>query len=244
MYKLGGYSQCEYQKILMQEVLASDKRYDRVFFLSGMDYPLWSNRKIFDFLQRNPAKEFIMGMNLTDCYEPPKMQTRVRLYHFRDLPIRNEKLRRLLYGVIREALNVLHMRKHNYIMEENRKCKVYCGSSWWCLTGKCLRYVYDKICNQREYQKYFKTCLAPDEMLVQTIVFNSKYAPNALLYEGGYPGLVGLTPLHYIEYDKEIHTYTEKDFEKLINSGKMFVRKFRTGVSAGLIRMLEDYRNR
>lgn len=240
----GGNSQCEYQKNLMEAVLLSGKQYDRVFFLSGMDYPLWSNHQILNFLEHHPNKEFIMGMNLSDCYEPRKMQTRVRLFHFRDLPIGNPKIKRLVYGVIREALNVLHIRKHNYIKIGKRKCKVYCGSSWWCLTGECLRYVYDTICNQKEYQRYFRTCLAPDEMLVQTIVFNSKYAQNAILHQGNYPGLVGLTPLHFIEYDKEIHTYTERDFEKIVSSGKMFVRKLQTGVSDELIRMIENYRRK
>ena len=228
----------------MEAVLSCGKQYDSVFFLSGMDYPLWSNERIKFYLINNPHREFIMAMNLSDCYEPRKMQTRVRQYHFRDLPIKNQKVRRILYGVIREVLDILHIRKDNYITIGNRICKVYCGSSWWCLSGECLKYVYDTICSQKEYWKYFRTCLAPDEMLVQTIVFNSMYGAKAILHEGNYPGLVGLTPLHYIEYDKEIETYNENDFEKLIGSGKMFVRKVRTGVSDELIRKIDNYRKR
>ena len=79
-------------------------------------------------------------------------------------------------------------------------------------------------------------------MLIQTIVFNSKFADNAILYKGNYPGLVGLTPLHYIEYDGEIKTYTEGDFELLMKSGKMFVRKLKSGISDGLIDMLNKIR--
>ena len=45
-----------------------------------------------------------MGMNLTDCFNPPKMQTRVCQYHFRDLSFGNAFLRRLIYGIVREAL--------------------------------------------------------------------------------------------------------------------------------------------
>ena len=238
----GGKSQCEYQRNLIEAVLNSGKIYDRVFFLLGLDYPLWNNNRILDYMECNPHRELIMGMNLSDCYKPRKMQTRVRQFHYRDLPIRNLTIRRFLYAGIREILDCLHIRKNNYVMVGNRECKVYCGSSWWCLTGECLKYVYDTICNQKEYWNYFKTCLAPDEMLIQTIVFNSKYASKAILYEGDYPGLVGLTPLHYIEYDKEIHTYTEKDFEKLIASGKMFVRKVQSCVSDELIRMIDRYR--
>lgn len=239
----GGYSQCEYQKALLKAVLSSGISYDRIFFLSGMDYPLWSNRKILDFLMQNPQREHIMGMNLSDCYEPPKMQTRVRQFHFRDLPIRNQRFRRLLYGGIREFLRVLGVKKKNYIQVGSEKYKIYCGSSWWCLTSDCARYVYDFICHHKEVEKYFRTCLAPDEMLIQTIVFNSKFADFAILYDGGYPGLVGLTPLHYIEYNGEIKTYTEKDFELLMESGKMFVRKLKSGISDGLVDKINKFRN-
>lgn len=231
----GGYSQCEYQKALLKAVLNSGISYDRIFFLSGMDYPLWSNTEILDYLVQNPHREFIMGMNLSDCYEPRKMQTRVRQFHYRDLPISNPKINRILYGSIRELLWLLHIRKKNYITVGAEKYKIYCGSSWWCLTSGCLRYVYEFICHHKEIERYLKTCLAPDEMLIQTIVFNSKFADNAILYKGNYPGLVGLTPLHYIEYDGEIKTYTEGDFELLMKSGKMFVRKLKSGISDGLI---------
>ena len=79
-------------------------------------------------------------------------------------------------------------------------------------------------------------------MLVQTIVFNSKYAKKAILHEGEYPGLVGLTPLHYIEYNGLIRVYDEDDFEMLINSGKMFVRKVKSGISDKLISKIDQYR--
>ncbi len=52
-----------------------------------------------------------MGMNLTDCFNPPKMQTRVCQYHFRDLSFGNAFLRRLIYGIVREALDLLQIRK-------------------------------------------------------------------------------------------------------------------------------------
>lgn len=238
----GGYSQCLYQMALMRECINSGNKYERVFFLSGLDYPLWSNKRIETYLEAHPKTEFIQGMNLSQCHEPSKMQTRVCLYHYRDLPLKSAKLRRLIYGIIRETLRLLHITKRNHIVCDGEKKEVYCGSSWWCLTGECLQYVYDMMTKETSYERYFKTCLAPDELMVQTIIFNSPYAKHALLYEGNYPGLTGLTPLHYIEYTDHISVYTEKDFEKLMASGKMFVRKLQTDVSDGLIKLIEEVR--
>ena len=240
----GGYSQCKYQYELIDECVESKIKFDYAFFLSGLDYPLWSNGKIKDFLRNNLRKEFIQGMNLTNCYTPPKMQTRVRLYHFRDLNIRNKFLYRCIYGCMREFLKCVHIVKKNYLIVDKTRKDVYCGSSWWCLSYDCIEYIHTVLSDKNNaYTKYFKTCLAPDELLIQTIVFNSRFKDKALLYEGDYPGLVNLTPLHYIEYADKIAVYSEQDFDKLISSGKMFCRKLQTGVSDKLIEMINNYRN-
>lgn len=223
----GAFSQCKYQIALIEACLNSPLKFDRIFFLSGLDYPLWSNTRIINFLSLNKENEFIMGMNLTNCNYPPKMQTRVKLYHFRDIPTNNRFLKRAIYGGLRELLKMTGFTKNNFISCNNTKLDVYCGSSWWCISNKCLNYVYQTIQTNKAITHYFKTCLAPDELLIQTIVFNSKFAEKALLYRGEYPGLVGLTPLHYIEYTNKIATYTEKDFEKLIASDKMFCRNYK-----------------
>lgn len=238
----GAWSQCCYQQVLMRECLQSGRKYDRVFFLSGLDYPLWSNGRIERFLEEHRQVEFIGGMNLSRCHESAKMQTRVRLYHFRDLPFRSAWLRRTAYGVTREVLRGLGVTKKNYIEDRGKRQDVYCGSSWWCLTGECLQYVYDTMQGNPCFKHYLRTCLAPDELLVQTIVFNSPYASRAMLHRGGYPGLAGLTPLHYIEYTDRIAVFDEHDFGKLVASGKMFCRKVQTGVSDKLLDLIDEYR--
>lgn len=239
----GAFSQCRYQMSLIDACIKSNINFDRVFFLSGLDYPLWSNNKIINFLEMNPNKEFIKGMNLSLCKNPNKMQTRVMYYHFRDLPIKNHFLYRGIYVITREILKFLHITKPNYIIINKQKQDIYCGSSWWCLTFDCLKYVFNIMKQPNNpYEVYFRTCLAPDEMYIQTIVFNSKYKNKAILHHGEYPGLVGLTPLHYIEYDNKIATYNENDFHKLIESDKMFCRKLQSSISENLIKKIDNYR--
>lgn len=48
--------------------------------------------------------------------------------------------------------------------------------------------------------------------------------------------------LYYIEYKGYIETFTEDDFDKLIASGKMFVRKLQSGVSDQLMDKINAYR--
>ena len=132
-------------------------------------------------------------------------------------------------------MKLFPIRKPIYTWINNQKVDIYMGSSWWAITFPCAQYVYNKLCTEDKMNKYFQTSFTPDEMCIQTIVFNSPFAKNAMLYEGEYPGLTHLTPLHYINYGKCIKILTEEDFPILQKSGKMFCRKIVSGISDKLV---------
>lgn len=133
------------------------------------------------------------------------------------------------------------MRKKPYLIIDDNIVNIYMGSSWWCVTGKCLEYVYHHITT--EIEDYFKTSFAPDEMMIQTIIFNSPFKFKALPYKGPYPGLTGLTPLHHIDYNGSIKVFRDSDIEEIMKADKMFVRKTRTGVSDKLLDIIDNMRN-
>ena len=91
-----------------------------------------------------------------------------------------------------------------------------------------------RLCHEPEMTRYFRTSFVPSELCVQTLVFNSPFASKAMLYEGEYPGLSGLTPLHYIQYGHSIKILTEADWPVLQACGKMFCRKMASGTSDAL----------
>lgn len=237
-----GFSQCQYQKALIDECLASNIEYDRVFFLSGLDYPLWSNNEIVEYLTEKPSKELICGFDISACFKPTKIREKFILYHFfRDMPTRNNQFKRLFSGSARLLMRLLPFRKKPYIeLSSGKRMDIYMGSSWWCITGGCLRFVRQNWTPQIE--SYFKTCFAPDEMLIQTIIFNSPFKDNAILYTGSYPGLVGLTPLHLIEYNGSIKVFNDADLSMIENSKKMFFRKAISGVSDKLLDIIDSRR--
>lgn len=238
----GGFSQCRYQKALIDLCLESNIRYSRIFFLSGHCYPLYSNKKIRNFLDGNPDTQFIKGMNITNCDNPPKIKDKLVLYHFfRDLKVSSGRVKRLFSGCSRLLFKFLPFRKKPYAVIEGRKCEIYQGSSWWCVTLDCLKEIACGL-NDKNWISYFKYSFAPDEMFIQTIVFNSKFKNNAILHEGDYPGLVGLTPLHYLQYNGAISTYDLTDIETLYESGKMFFRKAVSGKSDSLLDEIDKRR--
>ena len=88
---------------------------------------------------------------------------------------------------------------------------------------------------------YFTDSFGQAETLIQTIAFNSPaWAEKCLLWEGEYPGLASLTPLHFIIYDPIIKVMDETDYDTLITSDRMFTRKLVSGKSDQLVELLKQ----
>lgn len=241
----GGYSMCIAERELIRDSLSDSVKYDRFILLSGLDYPIWPNSKIETDFINNPKKEYMKAYNLSIIKTPRKIPQRVKTYHFRDILLPNKTLNRLVIGALMRIMNVLPIKKDVYIKDGKMKYSVWGGSQWWILTRDCVKYILHEMDVNKKLCNYFRTSLAPDELFLQTIVFNSPFKANALFLDedGVYPGLEKTTYTHYIEYKGNQKVFTDKDFSNLVNSGKMFCRKTRSGVSDKLMDMLDAYRN-
>jgi hypothetical protein len=239
----GGWNQVVYQKELLKAAVDSGKKYSHVVCLSGQDYPLWSNERIHELFRDNPEREFICGYNLTHT-DNKWQRGKVTNYHlFRDLPWSNTWLKNKVIVASRHLLSFLQLHKHPYIEIDGAKQEVYFGSDYWALTLPCARYVVQRLTDEPRYAKYFRSAFVPSELCIQTIVFNSPFAANAMLTTGAYPGLDKLTPLHYIDYHGAIKQLTAADLPALLKADKMFCRKVVTGTSDELKELIDGVRN-
>lgn len=211
--------------------------------LSGQDYPLWSNERIHQFFDNNSKREFICGYNISRS-DNKRQRSKVTRYHFfRDLPWKNRTLKRIVVASTRYILSLLQLHRHPYIEINGIKQEIYFGSDYWALSMPCVRYVLQCFSNVPRYTNYFRSTFVPSEMCIQTMVFNSPFAENAILVEGAYQGLDKLTPLHYIDYHGAIKQLTVSDLPTLISEDKMFCRKVATGVSDELKYRIDALRN-
>lgn len=229
--------------MLLNACVNSGNEYDRVFFLSGLDYVLVSDKEFCSYFERNKSKEFVCGINISKCREK-RQQRKIRYYHFfRDVPLKsNSFLRKAIIVGTRLTLRALGFRKPLSIPVDGTSWDVYYGSSWSSMTFSCAKYVLKQMHENKVVWRYFSTCYAPDELYIPTIVMNSEYGKQAILCnneERIY--LMRATPLHYIEYHNFIFTYDEKDYDKLMLSGKIFVRKLVSGKSEKLIEMIDKH---
>ena len=237
----GGFNQVRYQQELLRACLECGKTFDRVFILTGQDYPLISNEEINKRLLEKPEREYLKGLDITKLAYLPKTADRIVLYHFfRDMNHASYKTKKIFSGLARLAMKALPIRKKPYLIVEGKKWDVYLSSSYMCITSGLARHVYNIMASNKKLMSYFKHSFVPEEMVIPTIVFNSPYKKFCEVYEkNSYDGLSKLSAVTYFNYGCEIQTFTLKDYEELKQSGKMFARKFASGASDSLMDKLD-----
>lgn len=235
----GTILEVDYQMALIKAAVDHPVEFDKIFFLSGMDYPLWSNKRIREWADTHGG-EYLCGICM-DSKEIDKRQR--RLYQtsrpFFSIETLGNKGNQRLSIVCRKLKALLGMRKRLYFKVDGKLWRLYKGSAWWCVSQKLACYIYDMYMQYPEIRKYFVDSFGQAETVAQTIAFNSRqWAKECMLVEGKYPGLAALTPLHYIVYDPVIKVMDETDYDALMASGRMFARKFVSGKSDKLIEKL------
>lgn len=240
----GTYSQVEFQMRLIHAALDSSVRFDRLFMLSGQDYPLWSNAKIREFLTRCGEHELISGICL-DTEEVEESKKRIyRLFRPQtDIRWLSAKANDWLSKALRKFCKLTGLRKKLWLEVDGKLWHLYKGSDYFCLSHDLAAFVLRTWQEQPAIHQYFKTSFAPSETCIQTIVFNNPaYAAAADLHTGDYTTLKSLTFLHYIDYVPVIRIWNDADFDELVNSGKMFARKFTTADSTPLLDRIDRFR--
>ena len=237
----GNLSEVFYQRALLKACLESGLHVDRLLFLSGLDYPLWSNSEIDRFLLQCENKELIQGVNM--CRQPEAIQKGYKEHRpWGHLPIKNIKWKKRVCALARKTLSGLGVRKPLSFFVGGKKYELHKGSAWWCITPELAQYMLNTLEQNPEFLSYFQTSFGPAETVWQTLVFNSPYAQRAMLVPGNYTTLAALTPLHYIYYHPVIKILDETDWTILQDSQKMFCRKVISGTSDTLMDIIDRKR--
>lgn len=237
----GSFTQVEYQMELVRRALEAYTECECLFMLSGLDYPVWSNGDIERFLERNRGRNFLMAADMTK--QPKKATREYTRYRF----LNNHVWR---YGTVKSRLRVLlrivaqPFLKKKLVIQDPKygTFRLYKGSDYFCITKELARYALSLYDNSKSLRRYFRTSFAPSETFVHTIAMNSPFASSCILWDKEITRLEDLTPLHFIDYGREIKVLEESDFDRIIASNKMFCRKAVTGKSDALLGLLDERR--
>jgi hypothetical protein len=197
--------------------LKSSENYSHINVLSSRDYPLKPISEIHEFLFANADKSYLYAPEIP--YQWREGQIRLSNYSLRDieLPFRS-KLEQL-------ANTILPDRKMPYQLVP------YGFSPWFTITPVCARYAIDFLAQKPDLKRFFRYTRGIDEMFFQTILMNSALRETIVNNN-----------LRYIEADStgKQAILTIADAGKLLNSGKLFARKFDAGISNDILTYLDD----
>ena len=243
----GGWNQVRYQLLFLKEMLIHPTKIDRVFIITGQDYPLWSNQQIKQVSAEQPDKIWMRGVNLTKMPMESHMKRFLRIPHyFRDVNFHSQKLRHYITGGQRELfLRLLPRIRKDYLVIDGNKWDIWQSSGYFSCNREVAEYIINTIEKYPQIESYFKHSFVPEEITIPTIIFNSPYKDYAEVFpRPNYEGLSTLATLHEFYYSGAIKVYKEEDFERLLSSGKMFCRKVETRESDKLIELIDNYRER
>ncbi len=200
----GEYSMVHSTLIGFKEIIASGKSYDFINFLSGSDYPLQPSEKFYNFLSKHPTNAFMEFYDIKTDWQEAII--RISTYH----------LGKYRFKGIYQIQKILNL------ITPSRKVPlemVAVGrSQWFTLPMICIQYILDFLENNPKVIRYFEMVWGSDEIIFQTLLFNSPFK-NKLINNN----------LRYIDWSKggvNPRVFTIEDKDKLIDSQKFFARKF------------------
>lgn len=216
--------------------MASQKEdYDFYWFCSGQDFPLKSANEIVDFFSKNANHDFIeLFCSLNSGFGRENSFDKRNIIFFPDWMI-GGKFRTKVFRRLWTELTGGYNKTYSIFRRKNPlNMKFYYGSTWFCLSGRTIKWIHEYMAQNPVYYRYFCNCNCPDESFFQTLVMNSPYSKERKNY------------LHYVdwsEHDRNHHpkTLTMDDFDKLINSKAFMARKFDISVDKSIIERLISY---
>ncbi|SDY45301.1 Core-2/I-Branching enzyme [Proteiniborus ethanoligenes] len=227
----GGFSLVEATLIGLREMLKNHKDIEYISLLSGLDYPIKSNRYIADYFKKRRGKEFIHF----DPFPTKELQDggmdRIEYYYDYD----NNIMRKDKYELEMKAMGV----KRKFI----KGLKPYHGSQWWSLTRQCLEYVLDYIDNNKEIINFYRYTRFSDEQIFQTVIMNSGFSKNVINNNLRYIDWSNINKktLHWIDNPPHPKILTASDYNLLIKSRHLFARKFEEEVDRNILDKIDTF---
>lgn len=203
--------------------------YQYYHLLSGVCLPLKTQNEIHAFFDQNQGKEFVHFVSRPPVEE--YIYKRYSLYHFFLRYVRGNKIfQKALLGVIGEKISVAIQQLLRIDRQFDIKDILSYGSNWSSVTHDLALYTVAHI---EEAKKRTRYTFAPDECVLQTLVYQSKYKDKlyCMDYNDDYT-----SNQRYIDWKRgNPYVWTIKDYDELMNSGYLFARKFDLSVDREII---------
>lgn len=206
------FSMVQAELNLLQEAVRQDA-YDYFHFLSGVDMPLKPQDEIHRFFEAHAGREFI-DYCLYDVED--ELTRKMKRWHLFPKDFKNiGRLNR-----VTRSLRALFLRiQIGFGWYRNRTLDFKKGSQWCSITGAFARYLLE---HQADISRIFTHTFCPDEVMMQTLCWNSPFREHLYDVSTDYKGHMRL-----IDWGRgRPYVWQESDWDELLASDRLFARKF------------------
>lgn len=210
----GDISQVEVEYRLFEAAL-SHGRYEYYHLLSGVDLPIKSQDYIHDFFNRHAGKEFVGFWNSEKHQRD--LHRKVFKYYLFTKHLKDKKtVKHICTAPIRNVFLMLQKaisfsRSHRWVFRK--------GFQWVSITHEFCEYL---VANRQDVLKTFRYTLCPDEIFVQTLLWNSSFRENIYCLEDALLG-----SMRVIDWERGTPYVWQKEDEAVLRESEgLFARKF------------------
>lgn len=224
----GAFSQIE-AEISILKLALSKGSYTYYHLLSGQDLPIKSQSYIHSFFNNLPIGTNLVGYKDYTSKDKRNTLKRVAPHHLFRNNLRNKKkiirlICRSLEEISSHLQRVLGLRINHNI--EYRK-----GSNWVSITEDFAKYVLSQM---NSIINLFGKAVICDELLMQTLAWNSKFKDTVYNYD-----IEAIGNMREIDWHRgNPYTWRESDFKYLMKSDKLFARKFSSDIDKNIIDLI------
>lgn len=230
----GDISLVEAELKLLEAAHNSNQNYEFIHLISGCDLPLMSQDQIYEFCESLPG-----NMNIIDVKPLTQMsqsfQDRALYSHILTKYYRSRNF------IIRQISKILRngwilLQKGLGLKKGWKEYTLGVGSNWASLRSTFVEFLIE---NKSNILTQFKDVMIPDEMYKQTLLLSSEYKGTNYSWEDGkYDCLRNMRKIDWTRGNP--YTWTNKEFDELMNSGGLFARKFSSSVDRDVIDRIRD----
>ena len=235
-------------KLAKSVEVSESKHYDYFILLSGQDYPIMD----MSFVVQNLRE--VYPMPYIDCngggrnnpvvrskFSKRKCILKLRFHLMHEMKWIPAILIRGGVWFVAKLLFALHLSDYYYFAKHN--IELYCGSAWWILPDKIIDFILSEM--EQPYVQRLLATDTPEETFFQILARRSPLGALVRVKDQK-EKQASKTWAYFHDVGKPMakhpYTFTKNEYQKLIDSGYWFGRKFDTHVDTEIMDMLDNYR--
>lgn len=230
-----GYKQGKLIFNLIEAALEFPEKFEQYCFLSESDFPVYSGEELIKKIEE--AKPIFINCSVLQ-------REKVERYWFYDFGIKSVKMNKVISKLINAIFGFLYKiricRKPSTVKLDGVQVDIYCSGPFWSYNYEQIKYIDKVYKTNKSFRKYFKSSFAACELMVSTIIANSKYSDICKIADE-YINLNEISSLCYFKYTgSRVNVLTCEDYSDIMSSKKPFIRKVKKGISDKLVEKIKN----